>query len=130
VSDRFFFDFFLLTLLQERHLLIDLDPLFPVAKTCPAPEEQLPNESRKMWEKVTEAIHAKDYNKATQLKCEIEEKQREKAAERTEKQIHWKPRFFEDMHERIGQPHLSEEGQKALQGLNAGTYKLEPYELL
>jgi hypothetical protein len=120
----------LLTLLQERHLLIDLDPLFPVAKTCPAPEEQLPNESRKMWEKVTEAIHAKDYNKATQLKCEIEEKQREKAAERTEKQIHWKPRFFEDMHERIGQPHLSEEGQKALQGLNAGTYKLEPYELL
>ncbi|KAA8894482.1 hypothetical protein FN846DRAFT_912862 [Sphaerosporella brunnea] len=115
---------------KEKHLLIDLEPLFPVQKTCPAPEDQLPNESRKMWQQVTEAIHAKDYTRATQLKHEIEEKQREMAAERTEKQIHWKPRFFDDMHERIGQPHLSEEGKKALQGLNTGSYKLEPYELL
>ena len=105
-----------------------MDPLFPLAKTCPAPEEQLPNESRKKWEQVTEAIHAKDYGRATQLKQDIEEQQREKAAERLEKQAPFKPRFFDDMAERVGQPHLSEEGRKALQGLNAGNYKLEPYE--
>ncbi|KAF8536038.1 hypothetical protein BDD12DRAFT_935826 [Trichophaea hybrida] len=114
---------------KEKRLLIDLDPLLPVLKTCPPPEEQLPNESRKKWEKVTEAIHAKDYGTATQLKQDIEERQREKAAERQEKQIHWKPQFFEDMAERVGQPHLSEEGKKVLQGLNVGNYKLEPYEL-
>lgn len=105
-----------------------MDPLFPLAKTCPAPEEQLPNESRKKWEQVTEAIHAKDYGRATQLKQDIEEQQREMAAERLEKQAPFKPRFFDDMAERVGQPHLSEEGRKALQGLNAGNYKLEPYE--
>jgi hypothetical protein len=63
------------------------------------------------------------------LKQEIEERQREKAAERLEKKNHWKPRFFEDMAERVGQPHLSEEGRKVLQGLNVGNYKLEPYEV-
>lgn len=106
---------------------MDLDPLFPVPKECPAPEEQLPNESRKMWEQVTEAIHAKDYSRATVLKQEIEERQRAKAAERAEKQIHWKPRFFHDMAERIGQPHLTEEGLKALKGVNEGNYQLEAY---
>lgn len=100
-----------------------------MAKTCPAPEEQLDNESRKMWEKVTDAIHAKDYGRATVLKQEIEERQRKKAADRAEKNISWKPRFFEDMAERVGQPHLSEEGRKVLEGMNSGSYKLEPYEM-
>ena len=117
-------------IVQERRLIIDLDPLFPVPKLCPEPEEQLPNESRKMWQKVTEAIHAKDYTLATTLKQEIEENQRVKAAARLENETHWKPYFFEDMHERIGQPHLSEEGRKALQRMHEGNFKLEPYEVL
>jgi len=100
-----------------------------VTKACPAPEEQLANESRKMWEKVTEAINAKDYGRATTLKQELEERQRVKAAERAEKKVAWKPRFFEDMAERVGQPHLSEEGRKALEGLNTGSYGLESYEM-
>lgn len=47
----------------------------------------LPNESRKMWQAVSEAIHAKDYARATQLKCAIEDRQREKAMARTAENI-------------------------------------------
>jgi oxysterol-binding protein-related protein 9/10/11 len=111
---------------QEKNLLIDLDPLFPAQKTCPPPEAMLPNESRKMWESVTEAIHAKDFTRATQLKYEIEERQREKAAKRAEENIEWKPRFFEVSALAAGRPKLSAEGEKVLKGLHAGEYKLEP----
>ncbi|KAI5806256.1 hypothetical protein EDC01DRAFT_639311 [Geopyxis carbonaria] len=121
--------YYTLTGSSEKHVLIDLDPLLPIQKECPPREVQLPNESRRMWEGVSEAIHAKDYSRATQLKCDIEERQREKAAARVEKKTEWKPRFFEDMSERIGQPHLSEAGKEALKGLNAGDYKLDEYEL-
>lgn len=77
-----------------------------------------------MWEAVTEAIHAKDYARATTLKQEIEERQRQKAAARKEKGEEWVPRFFEDMHQRVGRPALSEEGRKALEGLNKGDLTL------
>jgi hypothetical protein len=102
--------------------------LHPSPKICPEPHEQLDNESRKTWAKVTEAIYAKDYAKATQLKQDIEERQRQKAALRKEKDIQFKPRFFEDMHQNTGQPHLSEEGKKALKGMHAGDFKLDAYD--
>ncbi len=41
--------YYTLTGSSEKHLLIDLDPLFPTQKNCPPEELQLPNESRKMW---------------------------------------------------------------------------------
>ncbi|KAG0132968.1 hypothetical protein HOY82DRAFT_642002 [Tuber indicum] len=111
---------------SEKHLLIDLDPLFPEPKTCPPPNAMLPNESRKMWEGVTEAIHARDYSRATQLKSEIEERQREKAAARAAEGVEWKPRFFEAPALAAGRPRLSVDGEKALKGLHTGDYKLEP----
>ncbi|CAZ82680.1 unnamed protein product [Tuber melanosporum] len=111
---------------SEKHLLIDLDPLFPEPKTCPPPNAMLPNESRKMWEGVTEAIHARDYSRATQLKSEIEERQREKAAARAAEGVEWKPRFFEAPALAAGRPRLSVDGEKALKGLHTDDYKLEP----
>ncbi|RPA98911.1 hypothetical protein L873DRAFT_1685804 [Choiromyces venosus 120613-1] len=111
---------------NDKHPLIDLDPLFPEPKTCPPSGAMLPNESRKMWEGVTEAIHAKDYSRATQLKSEIEERQREKAAARATEGVEWKPRFFEAPALAAGRPKLSADGEKALKGLHAGDYKLEP----
>ncbi|PUU75759.1 hypothetical protein B9Z19DRAFT_310504 [Tuber borchii] len=111
---------------NEKHLLIDLDPLFPEPKTCPPPDAMLPNESRMMWEGVTEAIHAKDYSRATQLKSEIEERQREKAAARATEGVEWRPRFFEAPTLAAGRPRLSADGEKALKGLHTGDYKLEP----
>lgn len=84
----------------------------------------LPNESRKMWQAVSDAIHAKDYARATQLKCEIEDRQREKAAARVAAELEWKPRFFEAPALTAGQPTLSKDGELALRGLHTGDYRL------
>jgi hypothetical protein len=73
----------------EKIMLIDLVPLFPVPKLCPPMEEQLPNESRKFWDDVTNAILNKQYGLATQLKTVLEEKQRDKAKERKDNGEEW-----------------------------------------
>ena len=70
---------------SEKHLLVDIAPLFPVAKLVPSEDQQLPNESRKYWSDVTKAILDKQYALATRLKHELEESQREKAAARRER---------------------------------------------
>ena len=115
-----------LTNLQEKHLIIDLNPLFPVPKIVPPMEEQLPNESLKFWEGVTNAIVGRQYNQATTLKTEIEDKQRAKAAERKEANKEWKPRFFTGAVTPVGRPDLTKDGEIALQRLHEENYKLEP----
>ncbi|KAL4945337.1 hypothetical protein BDV06DRAFT_231216 [Aspergillus oleicola] len=115
--------------LNEPQLLIDIAPLFPVAKSLPPDETQLSNESRKFWSGVTEAILDKRYSQATKLKVEIEDRQRQKAAERQEKNEEWKPRFFKGAVTPLGKPALSDEGLKALEGLRAEQYQLEESEI-
>ncbi|KAL9114167.1 MAG: hypothetical protein Q9227_001939 [Pyrenula ochraceoflavens] len=105
--------------------LIDLTPLFPVPKSVPPENEQLPNESRKFWWKVTDAINNKRYGDATKAKQDIEERQREKAAARQAENTEWKPRFFTGTTTPLGKPELSEEGKTALRGMEEGNYKLE-----
>ncbi|KAL2843834.1 hypothetical protein BJX68DRAFT_270003 [Aspergillus pseudodeflectus] len=114
---------------SEPQLLIDIAPLFPVAKSLPPEETQLSNESRKFWSGVTEAILEKRYSQATKLKQEIEERQREKAAERQAKNEEWKPRFFTGAVTPMGKPTLSEEGLKALEGLRNANYELKESEV-
>jgi hypothetical protein len=109
---------------KEAKLLIDITPLFPVPKDLPPAEEQLSNESLKFWSDVTEAIVEKQFSQATKLKQDIEERQRQKAAERTEKKTEWKPRFFTGAVTPLGKPQLTEEGQKALQGIRSGEFAL------
>lgn len=106
-------------------LLIDITPLHPATKILPPAEEQLSNESLKFWSDVTTAIMDKQFTQATKLKQDIEERQRQLAAERKEKQMEWKPRFFTGAVTPLGKPELTEEGQKALQGIRAGEYALE-----
>ncbi|KAL4973245.1 hypothetical protein BDW66DRAFT_142604 [Aspergillus desertorum] len=113
----------------EPRLLIDIVPLFPVAKTLPPEESQLSNESRKFWSGVTEAILDKRYSQATKLKLEIEDRQRQKAAERQEKNEEWKPRFFTGAITPLGKPALSEEGLKAIEGIRNQQYHLEESEI-
>ena len=110
---------------NEPQLLIDIAPLFPVAKSVPPEESQLSNESRKFWSDVTEAILDKRYSQATKLKVEIEDRQRQKAAERQEKNEEWKPRFFTGAVTPLGRPELSEEGAEVLKGLRNQQYQLE-----
>lgn len=104
--------------------MIDLDPLLPAPKTCPPEELQASNESRKLWSGVSEAIKSRNYSLATTLKREIEEYQRNKAAERLEKGHQWKPRFFEASSEGTGKPTLTEEGRKTIQDMLKGEYRI------
>ena len=64
---------------------------------------QLPMESRKVWEDVTAAIHAKEFSKATKVKQAIEAKQRKEASARKENNEH--------------RPELTEEGLAMLESV-------------
>lgn len=106
--------------------MIDLNPLYPVPKIIPPIEEQLPNESRKFWESVTDAIVNRQYGLATTLKQEIEEKQRQKAADRKARNVEWQPRFFTGSVTPVGKPDLTKDGEEVLRGLHANQFQLEP----
>lgn len=106
--------------------MIDLSPLFPAPKLLPPIDEQLSNESRKFWYHVTDAIVNKQYSQATTLKQEIEERQREKAADRKTRGADWQPRFFTSAIAESGQPDLTKDGEEAIQGLLQNNFKLEP----
>lgn len=110
---------------QDKHLIIDLEPLFPATKVVPPMEDQLPNESRKFWDKVTTAIKSKQYSLATQFKHEIEDRQRAKAAERKARGAEWQPRFFTGAVTPVGRPELTKDGELALMGLREDNYRLE-----
>ena len=110
---------------KELRLLLDIAPLFPATKTLPPDEQQLSNESLKVWSEVTTAIMNKQFTQATKLKQEIEERQRERAAERRENGVEWRPRFFTGVVTPLGKPELTDEGQRVLQGLRTGNYVLE-----
>ena len=101
-------------------------PLFPIPKQIPPEDQQLPNESRRFWHDVTQAILAREYNRATSLKQEIEERQREKAAARKAGNKEWQPRFFTAATSPVGRPELTSEGQEVLIGLQEGNFRLKP----
>jgi hypothetical protein len=99
-------------------------------KSLPPTEAQLPNESLKFWSGVTEAIHTKQFSRATTLKQELEERQREKAKEREEQGHTWKPRFFTGVVTPLGKPELTEEGKDVLNKLHQGNFQLKESDVL
>ena len=99
--------------------------MFPEPKTIPVESQQLPNESRRFWRDVTQAILDKRYNEATKFKTEIEERQRKRAAERKNDGREWRPRFFTGQVTPAGKPDLTEDGKKAIEGLQKGNFTLE-----
>ncbi|KAF9480430.1 Oxysterol-binding protein [Pholiota conissans] len=64
-------------------------------KWVPPIEDQEPNESRRMWNDLTEAILDKDMEHATIAKSSVEDAQREERKRREESGIPFMPRFFE-----------------------------------
>ena len=110
-------------------LLIDLHPLFPSPKIIPPHTHQLPNESLRFWAPVTAAIKSKRFTEATKLKQELEERQREKATQRKERGVEWKPRFFREALTGDGRPELTEEGRRALEGMQREEFALEESEI-
>ncbi|PSK53907.1 Oxysterol-binding protein-like protein 1 [Elsinoe australis] len=111
---------------SDKIMLVDVNPLYPVQKIVPPPEQQLPNESRKFWSEVTQAIVDKEYGRATTAKQELEERQRQKAADRKARNAEWKPRFFTEAMAADGRPILSAEGRTAVDKLHQGEWTLEP----
>lgn len=75
---------------------------------------------------MTKAIVGKQYSVATNLKTEIEEKQRQKAAERKAADKEWQPRFFTGAVTPIGRPDLTKDGEEALKGLHEENFELPP----
>lgn len=106
--------------------MIDLSPMMPLPKLIPPVDNQLPNESRMIWAPVTDAILAKDFTQATNAKQEIEERQRQKAADRKARNVEWTPRFFKNALEPPGRPELSEDGVDAIKRMHVDDYSLRP----
>jgi hypothetical protein len=107
---------------------MDLDPLSVAPKVTPPQAEQLPNESLRFWSGVTDAITSKQFSKATTIKQEIEEKQREKAKARETLGKEWTPRFFTGAVTPLGKPELTEEGILTLKGIAEGNWELAEAE--
>lgn len=117
--------YYTLTGSTNKTQLIDVSPLFPIPKEVPPEEEQLPNESRKYWSGVTNAIKSKQYSLATKLKYDLEEGQRQKVLARKEKNEQWRPRFFKETVTELGKPDLTIEGQNMLDQLHNSHYYLD-----
>ncbi|KAJ2904109.1 Oxysterol-binding protein-like protein 1 [Zalerion maritima] len=99
---------------EEQITIIDIGPLSVAPKVLPPEEKQLPNESLQMWAGVTKAIHAKQFSKATQVKYELEEYQRQKARECEAKGETFQPVFFKQVTGNNGRPELTDKGLKVL----------------
>jgi len=110
---------------KDKQLLVDVNPLKPVSKIVPPPAEQLPNESQRFWSDVTTSILDKEYTKATNVKTEIEEKQRAKAAERKARNAEWQPVYFTAATTPAGRPELTAQGRTALDNLHKGNWHLD-----
>jgi hypothetical protein len=74
---------------EEWTTLIDLAPLLSVPKTVRPISKQLPTESRRLWESVTNRLLRKEYGEATRAKHVIEQRQRDEAAERKRRGIEY-----------------------------------------
>jgi len=66
------------------------------SKSVVPEDQQEPNESRRLWKGLTEAINNKDMDGATTSKTAVEEAQRENRRRLEEKGEKHVPRFFEE----------------------------------
>ncbi|KAF8887706.1 hypothetical protein BD779DRAFT_1525788 [Infundibulicybe gibba] len=64
-------------------------------KWVPPEDQQEPNESRRLWKALTQAIVSKDMEAATEAKSAVEDAQREQRKKMTESGQQHVPRFFE-----------------------------------
>jgi hypothetical protein len=79
---------------KGREVLFDAHKSTVAPKAVSPEEQQQPNESRRLWSRVTAAIKAKDLDGATEAKSAIEEMQREQAREREAKGEAFAPKYF------------------------------------
>lgn len=83
---------------NQRRVLFDVakDGAKLASKSVVPEDQQEPNESRRLWRSLTEAIVSKDMDGATTSKTAVEEVQREQRKKLEEKGDKHLPRFFEE----------------------------------
>lgn len=81
---------------SEKRVLFDVakDGAKLAPKFVPPEDVQEPNESRRLWTRLTQAINAKDMDAATEAKSAVEERERELRRKREESGEVFTPRFF------------------------------------
>ena len=79
---------------KQRTLLYDATAQKPTPPQVRPLEEQSERESQKLWYPTVQAVIARDHEKATEEKSQIENMQREEAAKRLADGVDWKPRYF------------------------------------
>ncbi|EIW74369.1 hypothetical protein CONPUDRAFT_133042 [Coniophora puteana RWD-64-598 SS2] len=94
--------------------LVDLASLHVVPKRVRPLGKQDEYESRKLWEPVTSRLVKKEYGEATKHKLAIEQRQRDRAAERKRVGEEFVPKYFEE-DITTGEPVLTDAGRKALE---------------
>lgn len=82
----------------QKRVLFDVgkDGAKLASKNVVPEDQQEPNESRRLWKSLTEAITNKDMDGATTSKTAVEEAQRENRRRLEEKGEKHVPRFFEE----------------------------------
>ena len=73
---------------------------------------------------MTNAIKSKDFGKATQVKQELEELQRQRAREREAKKQPFEPVFFQQVTGNGGRPDLTEKGRMVLERAQKGEWDI------
>jgi hypothetical protein len=107
---------------KEKHVLIDVTDLLPAEKTVPTLSVQKANESRNVWNSVTQAIVSRKYELATRNKVEIEDAQRATAKERAQKSEEFVPKYFTVKSD--GRPELTKLGETVLAGQYDESWKM------
>lgn len=99
---------------KTAYPLVNLADLVPCERDVRPLTEQEPNESRRVWQGVTDALLSKQYGKATQIKHQVEQHQRDLAEQRKRTGTSFVPRFFApDI--RSGHPQLTPAGRAAVE---------------
>lgn len=78
-----------------------------------------------LWSEVTKAIHSRQFSRATTVKQELEEAQREKAREREKNGDTWQPVFFGQVTDKGGKPELTEKGREVLRRAQVGEWSMD-----
>nr|CDS33023.2 oxysterol binding protein 9 [Hymenolepis microstoma] len=80
----------------KKELFVDTKALPTMKKQVRPRSNQLPNESRKMWESVTLNLKQGNIDAATDAKSLLEQRQRREAAARLEARQRWVPSYFSE----------------------------------
>ncbi|XP_047116854.1 oxysterol-binding protein-related protein 9 isoform X4 [Schistocerca piceifrons] len=83
----------------KTEVFVDVNRIDITKKRVRPIAEQSDNESRRLWKEVTAGLRLKDIERATNAKYELEQKQRDEAKERKEKDLTWETKLFQEVGE-------------------------------